>query len=81
MGDLEYYADATSGHLMRLAARVLGVGSTLDGVAREYGISYALMGLLRAFPFHAAKGRLMLPLDRVAAKSERWVVSWLIAPL
>ncbi len=67
MDELEFYADATSGHLMRLAARILDAGVTLDGAAREYGISYALTGLLRAFPFHAAKGRLMLPLDRVVA--------------
>jgi 15-cis-phytoene synthase len=48
------YADATSGNLMRLAARVLGGDG--DAPAREAGVAYALAGLLRAAPFHAARG-------------------------
>ncbi|HEY4266461.1 MAG TPA: squalene/phytoene synthase family protein [Micropepsaceae bacterium] len=59
--NLEIYADATCGNLMRLAARILGAGPGLDDAAREAGIAYALMGLLRAFGFHAARRRLMLP--------------------
>lgn len=58
---LETYADATSGHVMRLAARILGAESRLDQAAHEAGIAYALMGLLRAFPFHASRRRLLLP--------------------
>ena len=46
MAALEAYADATSGILMRLAARILG--NPLYEVAREAGIAYALTGLLRA---------------------------------
>jgi phytoene synthase len=61
MGALEDYADATSGSIMRLATRVLG--ETLDDPAREAGIAYALAGLLRAIPFHAARGKLYLPAD------------------
>jgi phytoene/squalene synthetase len=38
----EDHADATSGSLMRLAARVLGTEA--DAVAREAGIAYALAG-------------------------------------
>jgi len=60
---LEAYADATSGHVMRLAARILGTSNNLDEDAREAGIAYALTGLLRAIPFHAAGGRVMLPAD------------------
>ena len=67
MSSLEAYADATSGHIMRLAARILGAGSTLDSDAREAGIAYALTGLLRALPFHAARGRVMLPADAIEA--------------
>jgi phytoene synthase len=61
MGALERYADATSGSVMRLAARVLGEAS--DDLAREAGIAYALAGLLRAIPFHAARCKLYLPAD------------------
>jgi phytoene synthase len=59
MGALEDYADATSGSVMRLAALILGVPS--DELAREAGIAVALAGLLRATPFHAARGKRFLP--------------------
>ena len=61
--ELISYAEATSGHLMRLAARILGAGDRLDAAARDAGIAYALTGALRALPFHAARGRLMLPAE------------------
>ena len=64
---MEAYADTTSGAVMRLAARILGAGNSLDEAARAAGIAYALIGLLRAAPFHAARRRLVLPLDRVRA--------------
>lgn len=64
---LEDYADATSGHVMRLAGRILGAGDTLDADARSLGIAYALTGLCRALPHHAARRRLMLPADRIVA--------------
>jgi phytoene synthase len=67
LADLEAYADATSGHVMRLAARILGAGDTLDADAHRLGIAYALAGLCRALPYHAARRRLMLPVDRFAA--------------
>jgi NADH dehydrogenase [ubiquinone] 1 alpha subcomplex assembly factor 6 len=63
---LEDYADATSGNVMRLAARILGAGETLDKHARDLGVAYAMTGLCRALPFHAARRRLMLPADRLA---------------
>jgi phytoene synthase len=61
--ELEAYCDATAGSLMRLAARALGAGDRLDDTAREAGIAYALTGLLRAIPFHAARNKLYLPMD------------------
>jgi len=64
---LENYADATSGHIMRLAARILGANDALDADARSLGVAYALTGLCRALPHHAARRRLMLPADRLAA--------------
>jgi phytoene synthase len=60
---LETYADATSGHVMRLAARILGADASLDDIARGAGTAYALAGLLRALPYHSAQRRLMLPLS------------------
>lgn len=64
---LEDYANATSGNVMRLAARILGAGDSLDSHARSLGITYALSGLCRALPYHAVRRRLMLPSDRLAA--------------
>ena len=61
MASLEAYADATSGNVMRVAARILGAGDGLDSVAREAGVAYAIAGLLRALPYQAAGRRLMLP--------------------
>ncbi len=65
--DFEAYADATSGHVMRLAARILGASDSLDGFARDLGIAYAIAGLCRAVPYHARRRRLMLPADRLIA--------------
>lgn len=65
---LEAYADATSGNVMRLAARILGAGVRYDDLAREAGIAYALAGLLQAIPYHAARGAVMLPRDMLEAE-------------
>jgi len=63
MASLESYSDTTSGNLMRIAARLLGAGESLDDAARNAGIAYALTGLLRALPYHAARRHSDLPLD------------------
>ncbi len=60
----EAYCDATSGNLMRLAARILG--GEADAAARHAGIAYALAGILRSLPHHAARHKLYLPLDLLA---------------
>ena len=67
MARLEAYADATSGNVMRLAARILGAGESLDAAAREAGIAYAIAGLLRAVPYRAANRRLALPVASLRA--------------
>lgn len=66
MAALEAYVDSSSGNVMRIAARTLGMGDALDGLARAAGIGFGLTGLLRALPFHAARRKLFLPLDLVA---------------
>lgn len=62
MGSLEDYADATSGNVMRIAARLLDADRVLDyALLRQAGTAYALAGLLRALPMHAARGKSFLP--------------------
>lgn len=66
---LEWYAEATSGSLVELAAQVLGVrGEVIATAARHVGIAFALSGLLRAVPFHARQGRVYLPANVLAAQ-------------
>jgi NADH dehydrogenase [ubiquinone] 1 alpha subcomplex assembly factor 6 len=65
--EFEDYAAATSGGLMRLAAHILGASEPEKDRARPLGIAYAIVGLLRAFPFHAASGRIMIPASEFAA--------------
>jgi len=68
LSELEAYAEDTSGHLMALALVVLGAADpTLQEIARRIGRGYALVGLLRAVPFHARQHRCLLPVDLLAA--------------
>lgn len=65
---LEKLARATAGGLTRLTLTCLGVREPLAlRAGRHVGIAYALTGLLRAVPFHAAQRRLYLPQDRLKA--------------
>ncbi len=63
MTALEDYAEGTSSTLNYLSLEVLGLGEHDDAMraARHVGIAWALTGLLRALPFHAAAGRVMMP--------------------
>ena len=65
MSYLERYAVQTSSALLELAARILGDGRDLgtSDLTRHAGIAYAIAGLLRALPIHAARGQLYLPAD------------------
>jgi len=64
---LEAYAEDTAATLLYLSLEVLGVrDAAAEAVARQIGIGYALLGLLRAVPFHARAGRRYIP-DEVAA--------------
>jgi phytoene synthase len=56
------YARGTSSTLVELALEVLGrPDSATREAGRALGIAWALVGLLRAVPFHAAQRRLYLP--------------------
>jgi NADH dehydrogenase [ubiquinone] 1 alpha subcomplex assembly factor 6 len=58
------YADATSATLSALSLEVLGAdGAGVCEAARGVGIAWALVGLIRAVPFHARARRLYLPAD------------------
>ncbi len=62
LADLESYATRTSSALFALAAQILS-GSDAGAVAGPAGIAYALAGLLRAFPLHAARRQLYVPME------------------
>jgi 15-cis-phytoene synthase len=62
IADLESYARRTSSALFALASQILS-GSEAEAVAEPAGIAYAMVGLLRAFPLHAARRQLYVPMD------------------
>jgi phytoene synthase len=64
---LEDYAEGSSAALTHLALGAFGVRTPeARAVGREVGIGYALAGLLRALPFHAAARRYYLSADLTA---------------
>jgi 15-cis-phytoene synthase len=60
---LDAYADKTSSGVIGLACRLLDAQAEVSSIARYAGRAYAMTGLLRAFPLHAARGQLYLPLE------------------
>jgi phytoene synthase len=65
LAELEAYAEKTSSALIALAAQILNEGREpgFDEAARHAGIAHAVVGLLAAFPLHAARRQLYVPLD------------------
>ncbi len=65
VAELEGYAEKTSTAVMRLASQILSDGNDpgFGTLIRHASIAYALAGLSSAFPLHAARGQLYLPLD------------------
>jgi phytoene synthase len=65
---LRRYAGATGGALAEIRALVLGAATPDDRLAtRCVGGAFALTGIIRAIPFHAGQGRVMIP-QTVATK-------------
>jgi NADH dehydrogenase [ubiquinone] 1 alpha subcomplex assembly factor 6 len=61
---LEAYCEDTSGRLQLLALEALGVRDPAsEQAARAVGTGYALVGLVRAIPFHARLRRQYIPAD------------------
>jgi phytoene synthase len=63
--DLEAYCGATTSVLMRLATLVLADGAEPRSAdaAGHAGVAYGITSLLRALPYHAARGRVSIPQD------------------
>ncbi len=62
LAELLDYAEGTSATLVELALEVLGEPPpAVRDAGRAVGIAWALTGLLRAIPFHAAQRRVYLP--------------------
>lgn len=63
---LEALAQATAAELHHLWREALGeTGDSATRAVEHAGVAFAMVGLLRATPFHAARGRLYLPSDLV----------------
>lgn len=62
---LESYAVKTSSAVIELASRILNDGRDpgVSDLALPAGIAYAIAGLLRAFPLHAARRQLYIPIE------------------
>jgi phytoene synthase len=66
LADLEAYAEGTSAGLIGLAAHVLAGGIDIGELTHHAGVAHAFAGLLAAFPAHAARGKVFVPLDILA---------------
>lgn len=70
--EFDAYVETTGGVLHGLAARVLARAQGTDlseedeAVARKAGRAWARLGVVRALPFNAARGRVVLPRDILA---------------
>jgi phytoene synthase len=65
---LETYANATCSSLFSQAALILEPENSAGmlGCADHAGIAYALTGILRALPWHSARGQVLVPLEILA---------------
>jgi phytoene synthase len=65
LADLEAYVDAVSVNLIALCAQILEDGRAPDigELAHHAGAAHAIAGLLNAFPVHARRGQLFVPLE------------------
>src|ERR1700736_503137 len=74
LADFNDYARATSSAVIELSARVLNEDDMpgLGRLALHAGLGYAIAGLLQAFPIHAARGQLFLPLEVLERHGVQW---------
>ena len=64
IADLEAYAARTSSAVIGLAAQILDADA--EAAAKPAGMAYGMTALLRAFPLHAARQQLYVPLEFLA---------------
>jgi phytoene synthase len=66
--DLEGYCGETASALFRLASLVLAAGADPGGAdaAGHAGVAFAMVGLMRALPWHVARGQVFIPADLLA---------------
>ena len=80
LAELDAYAEATSSRLHEAMLDVLGVTEPAAiEAARAIGAGWALTGLVRAIPFHAASGRNWLPQELDAEADPRAAVRRIVA--
>jgi phytoene synthase len=62
---LDSYAEGTASNLIALAAQILNGGrdAGIGALAHHAGLAYAIAGLLKALPTHAARGQLYVPVE------------------
>jgi 15-cis-phytoene synthase len=67
---LESYANATCSNLFRLAALILdGAEAAASGdAALHAGMAYGITGLIRALPWHCARGQVFVPAEILQAQ-------------
>ena len=70
MEGLINYADFTNTPLLKLAVKITGGDPEAEPV-QPVAVNYALAGILRAVPFHAAQRRCLLPEDLMQAQGIR----------
>ncbi len=60
---LEFYTKATCSNLFRIAARILdgAEAAACRDAALHAGIAYGITGLIRALPWHSARGQVFVP--------------------
>jgi phytoene synthase len=67
LDELVQYAAETGGATTELAAHILSPEQSVDQCAlaacRNVGVAWTLIGIVRSIPFHASRGRVLLPND------------------
>jgi 15-cis-phytoene synthase len=62
--DLERYCESVASGIIASAARVLGgPDADIGALARHAGTAQAITGLLKAFPVHARRGEIFVPIE------------------
>ena len=63
---LRDYLLATAGAVFRLGAQIAGAPGGAPGASDHAAVAYGLTGLMRALPYHAARGQIFIPRDLLA---------------